>query len=253
MSETGDYNNKNPDATHEAGRNPVFTLHGVGKTYTMGEVEVQALREVDLSLYEGEFVVLLGASGSGKSTLLNILGGLDTPSMGTINYLDHDLTHADDAALTEFRREHVGFVFQFYNLIPSLTALENVQLVTEISPNPMDAMEALNMVGLADRMHHFPAQLSGGEQQRVAIARAIAKQPDILLCDEPTGALDFRTGKLVLEVLERINRDLGTTIAVITHNAAIAGMAHRVVHISSGRVTSIDTNARRVSPEEIAW
>ncbi|HEY0846934.1 MAG TPA: ABC transporter ATP-binding protein [Noviherbaspirillum sp.] len=219
----------------------------------MGEVQVQALRDVDLDLYEGEFVVLLGASGSGKSTLLNILGGLDTPTAGTIVYLDHDLTHADDAALTEFRREHVGFVFQFYNLIPSLTALENVQLVTEISPDPMDAVEALKMVGLADRLHHFPAQLSGGEQQRVAIARAVAKQPDILLCDEPTGALDFRTGKLVLEVLERINRELGTTTAVITHNAAIAGMAHRVVHISSGRITHIDTNTTRISPEEIQW
>lgn len=234
-------------------RKAVFTLHGVGKTYVMGEVQVNALRDVDLDLYEGEFVVLLGASGSGKSTLLNILGGLDTPTTGTIDYLDHNLTHADDAHLTAFRREHVGFVFQFYNLIPSLTALENVQLVTEISPDPMDAVEALRLVGLGDRLHHFPAQLSGGEQQRVAIARAIAKQPDILLCDEPTGALDFRTGKLVLEVLERINRELGTTTAVITHNAAIAGMAHRVVHISSGRITHIETNEHRVSPEEIQW
>lgn len=231
----------------------VFTLRGVGKTYTMGEVQVAALRDVDLDLYEGEFIVLLGASGSGKSTLLNILGGLDTPSAGTLVYLDHDLTHAGDADLTAFRREHVGFVFQFYNLIPSLTALENVQLVTEISLNPMDPVQALRLVGLEDRMHHFPAQLSGGEQQRVAIARAIAKQPDMLLCDEPTGALDFRTGKLVLEVLARINRELGTTIAVITHNAAIAGMAHRVVYISSGRITRIETNAQRVSPEDIQW
>lgn len=234
-------------------RKAVFTLRGVGKTYTMGEVQVNALRDVDLDLYEGEFVVLLGASGSGKSTLLNILGGLDTPSFGTINYLDHDLTDAGDSALTEFRRDHVGFVFQFYNLIPSLTALENVQLVTEISPNPMDAEEALRMVGLNDRIHHFPAQLSGGEQQRVAIARAIAKQPDMLLCDEPTGALDFRTGKLVLEVLDRINRELGTTIAVITHNAAIAGMAHRVVYISSGQITRVETNEKRLSPEDIQW
>ena len=235
------------------GGQAVFTLRGVGKTYTMGEVRVDALKEVDLDLYQGEFVVLLGASGSGKSTLLNILGGLDTPSTGAINYLDHDLTHAGDAGLTAFRREHVGFVFQFYNLIPSLTALENVQLVTEISPHPMDAFEALKMVGLEERVNHFPAQLSGGEQQRVAIARAIAKQPDILLCDEPTGALDFRTGKLVLEVLERINRELGTTTAIITHNAAIAGMAHRVVSISSGRITRIEANAHRLAPGEISW
>jgi putative ABC transport system ATP-binding protein len=236
-----------------AGPHPVFTLRDVAKTYIMGEVRVSALRDVNLELYEGEFVVLLGASGSGKSTLLNILGGLDTPTTGTLQYLDHDLTHASDAMLTAFRREHVGFVFQFYNLIPSLTALENVQLVTEISPNPMDPAEALRLVGLEERMHHFPAQLSGGEQQRVAIARAIAKQPDMLLCDEPTGALDYRTGKLVLEVLDRINRELGTTTAVITHNAAIAGMAHRVIHISSGCITHIETNAHRISPGEIRW
>ncbi|OWW22886.1 ABC transporter ATP-binding protein [Noviherbaspirillum denitrificans] len=234
-------------------RNTVFSLRDVAKTYTMGEVRVLALHDVNLDLYEGEFVVLLGASGSGKSTLLNILGGLDTPSAGTLHYLDHDLTSASDAELTAFRREHVGFVFQFYNLIPSLTALENVQLVTEISPHPMDPAEALRMVGLEERMHHFPAQLSGGEQQRVAIARAIAKQPDMLLCDEPTGALDFRTGKLVLEVLDRINRELGTTTAVITHNAAIAGMAHRVIHISSGCITRIETNAQRLAPGDIRW
>ncbi|HJV85127.1 MAG TPA: ABC transporter ATP-binding protein [Noviherbaspirillum sp.] len=219
----------------------------------MGEVQVAALKDVDLDLYEGEFVVLLGASGSGKSTLLNILGGMDTPTAGTIRYLDHDLTHAGDAALTLFRREHVGFVFQFYNLIPSLTALENVQLVTEISESPMDPVEALTMVGLGDRIDHFPAQMSGGEQQRVAIARAIAKQPDILLCDEPTGALDFQTGKLVLEVLSRINRELGTTVAVITHNAAIARMAHRIIYISSGHITRVEFNKNRVSPAEIEW
>ncbi len=243
------------DATSDpAGRRrAVFRLRGVAKTYTMGEVQVPALREVDLDLYDGEFVVLLGASGSGKSTLLNILGGLDTPSEGSVGYLDHNLSHAGDAGLTRFRREHVGFVFQFYNLIPSLTALENVQLVTEISPTPMDPVEALQLVGLGDRLHHFPAQLSGGEQQRVAIARAIAKRPDVLLCDEPTGALDFRTGKLVLQVLERINRELGTTTVVITHNAAIAGMAHRVVYISSGRITRIESNATRLTPEDITW
>ncbi|WP_334186716.1 ABC transporter ATP-binding protein [Noviherbaspirillum sp.] len=219
----------------------------------MGEVQVHALKNVSLDLYEGEFIVLLGASGSGKSTLLNILGGLDTPTSGSIRYLDTDLTSASDMVLTQFRRDHVGFVFQFYNLIPSLTALENVALVTEISPDPMDPAEALALVGLADRVDHFPAQLSGGEQQRVAIARAIAKRPDMLLCDEPTGALDFQTGKLVLEVLERINRELGTTTAVITHNAAIAGMAHRVVYISSGQITRIETNASRLTPAEISW
>lgn len=232
---------------------PVFTLHDVSKIYTMGEVQVEALRHVDLDLHAGEFIVLLGASGSGKSTLLNILGGLDTPTSGTLNYLDHNLTSADEAALTTFRREHVGFVFQFYNLIPSLTALENVQLVTEISVNPMDAAQALALVGLSDRLHHFPAQLSGGEQQRVAIARAVAKRPDVLLCDEPTGALDFKTGKIVLQVLQRVNQELGTTIVIITHNAAIAGMADRVVYIGSGQITRIERNAARLSPEDIAW
>ncbi|WP_414691356.1 ABC transporter ATP-binding protein [Noviherbaspirillum sp.] len=242
-----------PPPSPPAERQPVFILRGLARTYTMGEVEVVALKDVDLDLYQGEFVVILGASGSGKSTLLNILGGMDTPSAGTIRYLDHELTNAGDAALTSFRREHVGFVFQFYNLIPSLTARENVQLVTEISEHPMDPVEALKLVGLGDRVDHFPAQLSGGEQQRVAIARAIAKQPDILLCDEPTGALDFRTGKLVLEVLDHINRVLGTTVAVITHNAAIAGMADRVIYISSGHITRMESNAHRISPAEIEW
>ncbi|MGZ3237901.1 MAG: ABC transporter ATP-binding protein [Burkholderiaceae bacterium] len=228
-------------------------MRGVTKIYGTGEVQIQALNNVDLDLYESEFIALLGASGSGKSTLLNILGGLDTPTSGALRYLDHDLTDADDVELTRFRRDHVGFVFQFYNLIPSLTALENVQLVTEISAQPMDPAEALTLVGLGDRLDHFPAQLSGGEQQRVAIARAIAKRPDILLCDEPTGALDIHTGKLVLAALDKINREIGTTTAVITHNVAIAGMAHRVVHISSGRITHIDTNATRMSPEQISW
>ena len=234
-------------------RHIVFSLRGVGKVYLMGDVRVDALRAVDLDLMASEFMVLLGASGSGKSTLLNILGGLDTPTSGSVHYLDHDLAQADDAALTQFRREHVGFVFQFYNLIPSLTALENVELVTEISANPMDASEALARVGLSDRLHHFPSQLSGGEQQRVAIARAIAKRPDILLCDEPTGALDFSTGKLVLDVLEQINRELGTTTVIITHNAAIAGMAHRVVSLSSGQITGITRNAQRLSPSALSW
>ncbi len=234
-------------------REAVFTLHNVSKTYVMGEVEVRALQDVNLELYRGEFVVLLGASGSGKSTLLNILGGLDTPTTGSVGYCGEDLSSADDALLTRFRRDHVGFVFQFYNLIPSLTALENVQLVTEIARQPMDAGDALEMVGLSERKNHFPAQLSGGEQQRVAIARAIAKRPDLLLCDEPTGALDFRTGKLVLSVLDRVNQTLGTTVAVITHNAAIAGMANRVIHISSGRIVDITSNATRLTVEDISW
>lgn len=243
-------------ANKAAGEPPgrvVCSMQGISKIYTMGEVKIPALKHVSLELYEGEFIVILGASGSGKSTLLNILGGLDTPTDGILTYLDQDLSSASDAELTQFRRDHVGFVFQFYNLIPSLTALENVQLVTEISPDPMDAAEALARVGLQDRLHHFPAQLSGGEQQRVAIARAIAKRPDILLCDEPTGALDFRTGKLVLDALNQINRELGTTIAVITHNAAIAGMADRVIYISSGEIQRIDRNEMRLSPEDMQW
>ncbi len=231
----------------------VFHVHGVSRVYRMGEVEVHALREVDLDLYEGELVVLLGAAGSGKSTLLNILGGLDRPTHGEVYYRDHLLTAATDAELTEFRREHVGFVFQFYNLVPSLTALENVALVTQIAPDPMDPAQALELVGLGDRRNHFPAQLSGGEQQRVAIARAVAKRPDVLLCDEPTGALDYATGKVVLEVLERVNRELGTITVLITHNAAIAAMADRVIRIGSGRIVGIERNARRAAPSEISW
>jgi putative ABC transport system ATP-binding protein len=232
---------------------PVFHLHGVSKVYTMGEVTVQALRQVELDLYAGEFVVLLGPSGSGKSTLVNILGGLDVPTAGEVYYLDHNLTALDDQALTLFRREHVGFVFQFYNLIPSLTALENVALVTDIAEKPMNPVKALELVDLGNRLHHFPAQLSGGEQQRVAIARAVVKQPDVLLCDEPTGALDYATGKLVLEVLDKVNRDLGTITVVITHNAAIAGMADRVIRISSGEIVEIRVNERRLSPGELSW
>jgi putative ABC transport system ATP-binding protein len=228
-------------------------MRGVTKVYPMGEVAVRALDGVDLDLYSGEFVVLLGASGSGKSTLVNILGGLDIPTTGEVWYLDHNLTGAGDEDLTRYRREHVGFVFQFYNLIPSLTARENVALVTEIAEKPMAAAEALGLVGLGDRLDHFPAQMSGGEQQRVAIARAVAKRPDVLLCDEPTGALDFATGKVVLEVLERVNRELGTTTVVITHNAAIARMADRVIRISSGRITGIEENAVKARPEELAW
>jgi len=219
----------------------------------MGEVDVMALRGVDLDLFAGEFVVLLGPSGSGKSTLLNILGGLDSPTSGSVHYRDRELTEFDDGALTRYRRDYVGFVFQFYNLIPSLTARENVALITEIARRPMKPEEALQMVGLGARMDHFPAQMSGGEQQRVAIARAVAKKPDVLLCDEPTGALDVQTGIMVLEAIERINRELGTTTAVITHNAVIAEMADRVVHLSGGLITGVDVNARKRPASELNW
>ncbi|WP_237219156.1 ABC transporter ATP-binding protein [Rhodoferax aquaticus] len=219
----------------------------------MGEVKVNALMDVDLTIYKGEFIVLLGASGSGKSTLLNILGGLDCPSSGTAQFAEHDLTHASDDELTLYRRDHVGFVFQFYNLIPSLTVRENVELVTDIAKDPMPAVEALGLVGLAERVDHFPSQLSGGEQQRVAIARAIVKKPEVLLCDEPTGALDYQTGKLVLEVIARINREMGTTAIVITHNAAIAGMADRVLYLSGGRIEKMVQNDHKVAPSELTW
>lgn len=233
--------------------NVVFEARGVTKVYRMGEVEVHALRGIDLDLYEGEFLVLLGPSGSGKSTLLNILGGLDVPTSGTVHYRDHNLTADDDAELTRYRREHVGFVFQFYNLIPSLTARENVALVTEIADKPMTPEEALTLVGLGNRMDHFPSQLSGGEQQRIAIARSIAKRPEVLLCDEPTGALDVTTGILVLEVIERVNRELGTTTAVITHNAVISSMADRVVALSNGQIASIRRNAQKQPATLLQW
>ena len=232
---------------------PVFVAEHLGKVYRTGEVEVVALHDVSLAIPRGQFVVLLGPSGSGKSTLLNILGGLDVPTSGTVRFGDHELTGADEAALTRYRREHVGFVFQFYNLIPSLTVRENVALVTDIAEQPMDIDEAIDRVGLTPRRDHFPAQLSGGEQQRVAIARAIAKRPDVLLCDEPTGALDYQTGKLVLEVIERINRELGTTAVVITHNAAIAGMADQVIHLGDGRIQRVERNAHKISPAELSW
>ncbi|HEX6533982.1 MAG TPA: ABC transporter ATP-binding protein [Gemmatimonadaceae bacterium] len=231
----------------------VFVARGVTKVYHMGDIEVHALRGVDFDLHAGELLVLLGASGSGKSTLLNILGGLDTPTAGEVRFRDHDLARASSDDLTRYRREHVGFVFQFYNLIPSLTARENVALVTDIADDPMRPDDALALVGLGERLDHFPAQLSGGEQQRVAIARAIAKQPDVLLCDEPTGALDAETGRLVLSVIDRVNRELGTATAVITHNAPIAAMADRVLRMTSGRITQETRNARRASPEELTW
>jgi putative ABC transport system ATP-binding protein len=232
---------------------PVFEARTLTKVYRMGEVEVHALRGVDLDLYQSEFVVILGPSGSGKSTLLNVLGGLDVPSSGTVRYRDHNLTAADQRQLTLYRREHVGFVFQFYNLIPSLTARENVELVTDIATEPMPASEALRMVGLEDRLDHFPSQMSGGEQQRVAIARAIAKRPDVLLCDEPTGALDISTGIVVLEAIERINKDLGTTTAVITHNSAVAAMADRVISLADGRIVAEERHTTKVSPRELRW
>jgi len=236
-----------------ADKDIVFNTRGITKVYQMGEVQVHALRGIDLELYEGEFIVLLGASGSGKSTLLNILGGLDVPTSGTVRYADHDLSNFRESVLTSYRREHVGFVFQFYNLIPSLTARENIALVTEISSKPLPPDEALALVNLSDRADHFPAQLSGGEQQRVAIARAIAKRPDVLLCDEPTGALDIRTGIVVLEALAKANRELDTTTVVITHNVAIADMADRVIHLSDGKISNIEINSRKKAPAELSW
>lgn len=233
--------------------NVIFSTRSLTKVYQMGEVQVHALRGVDLDLYTGELVVLLGPSGSGKSTLLNILGGLDTASAGQVSYRRQDLTTASDKTLTEYRRYHVGFVFQFYNLIASLTALENIAVVTEIAHQPMQPAGALNLVGLGERMNHFPAQLSGGEQQRVAIARAIAKNPDVLLCDEPTGALDSATGILVLEALARVNRELGTTTVIITHNAVIAAMADRVIQLADGRITQVQANTEKLEPNTLSW
>lgn len=231
----------------------VFRARGLSKVYRMGEVEVVALRSVDLDLHGGEFIVLLGPSGSGKSTLLNILGGLDTATTGEVIYDGRDLTRATDRQLTSFRRDHVGFVFQFYNLIPSLTARENVAAVTEIAARPMKPEDALEIVGMGNRLEHFPAQLSGGEQQRVAIARAIAKNPAVLLCDEPTGALDSITGIVVLEALERANRELGTTTVVITHNMVIAEMADRVIRMADGQIADSERNATRKAPRELHW
>ncbi len=239
----------NPNAPGEV----VFQVRDLTKTYVMGEVSVHALRGANLEIYPGELIVLLGPSGSGKSTLLNILGGLDTATSGTVSYRGKNLTNADERELTDYRRFHVGFVFQFYNLIPSLTARENVAVVTEIARNPMAPEDALGLVGLTERLDHFPAQLSGGEQQRVAIARAISKNPEVLLCDEPTGALDSKTGIVVLEALERINRELGTATAIITHNVDIAGMADRVVHLSNGRITQVEVNRVKKPPGELQW
>jgi putative ABC transport system ATP-binding protein len=232
---------------------PVFVARNLSKLYRMGDIDVIALKSMDLQIREGEFIVLIGPSGSGKSTLLNILGGLDAPSGGEAWFRDHNLVGASEAHLTDYRRDHIGFVFQFYNLIPSLTVRENVALVTEIAADPISPEAALALVGLDQRLDHFPSQLSGGEQQRVAIARAIAKRPDVLLCDEPTGALDYDTGVIVLAAIAHINRSLGTTTIIITHNAAIAGMADRVVHLAGGSVARVEVNARRLAPEDIRW
>ena len=239
--------------TTEASPNAVFVARELTKTYRMGDVEVNALRGVDLDLYDGELAVILGPSGSGKSTLLNILGGLDTPTTGLVRYRTEDLFAAGDEALTRYRRLHVGFVFQFYNLIPSLTARENVALVTDIADDPLPAEEVLALVGLQGRMDHFPTQMSGGEQQRVAIARAVAKRPDVLLCDEPTGALDAETGKVVLEVIDRVNRELRTSVAVITHNAVIGQMADRVISMHNGKISHVTRNAERARAEGLVW
>jgi putative ABC transport system ATP-binding protein len=236
-----------------APRTPVFEARGITKIYRMGEVAVPALRGVDVAFHEGELVVLLGASGSGKSTLLNVLGGLDVPTSGTVRWRDHDLADPDERQLTRYRRDHVGFVFQHYNLVPSLTARENVALAAEIARAPMSPEEALALVGLSARLDHFPSQLSGGEQQRVAIARAVVKRPEVLLCDEPTGALDAATGRLVLEVLSKVNRELGTTTVVITHNATIADMADRVLVLRDGAVVEERTNAAKKTPAELSW
>ncbi len=230
-----------------------FAVRGLTKVYRSGETEVHALRGIDLELFAGEVVVLLGPSGSGKSTLLNIIGGLDRPTSGTVRFDDVELTALDDGALTRYRRDHVGFVFQFYNLIPSLTARENVALVTEIAPDPMTPEDALTLVGLEHRLDHFPAQMSGGEQQRVAIARAIAKRPQVLLCDEPTGALDSKTGVVVLEAIERVNRELGALTGLITHNAGIAAMADRVIDFADGRVQEVRANPDKRPAAELSW
>lgn len=232
---------------------PIFSTRELTKVYEMGEVQVHALRGIDLEIFAGELVVLLGASGSGKSTLVNILGGLDTATGGSVTYKDTDLTHASETELTSYRRFNVGFVFQFYNLIPSLTARENVAIVTEIAENPMKPEEALALVNLADRMDHFPAQLSGGEQQRVAIARAVAKNPDVLLCDEPTGALDSKTGIVVLKALQKVNQNLGTATVLITHNVVIGGMADRIISLHDGKISGIEKNETKIPPDQMEW
>lgn len=247
MAELQSLNEKN------ASTDVLLSVHGLTKVYQTGAVKVHALRGIELTIKTGELIVLLGASGSGKSTLLNIIGGLDSPTTGRVSFLGEDITEYGPSALTQFRRAHVGFIFQFYNLVPSLTARENVALVTEISTNPIAPEEALRMVGLGERIHHFPAQLSGGEQQRVAVARAIAKRPNLLLCDEPTGALDSKTGVQVLEALKTVNEDLGATTLIITHNIGIAEMADRVIRLSDGMIAEERQMGRRRLPSELSW
>lgn len=239
--------------TTTATAEPLMELIGIGRTFTMGEVKVEVLRDVDLTIQRGEFLAIVGPSGSGKTTILNLIGGLDQPTVGTIRYRDRDMTHATGKQLTRFRRDEVGFVFQFYNLVPNLTARENVLVATELSANPIDVDKVLDLVGLKERKDHFPAQMSGGEQQRVAIARAVAKNPELLLCDEPTGALDFQTGKKVLRVLVDLNRELKKTVVVITHNASLAAVADRVVHLRSGEITESTRNESPIAPEEVVW
>jgi putative ABC transport system ATP-binding protein len=256
VTETARLNDHHPGAApsiESVAAGSLLRTSKLTKIYRMGEVEILALDKVDFSAEAGEFDVILGPSGSGKSTFLKLVGGLDTATSGEAWFLDHELTNASEGALTQYRREHVGFVFQFYNLVPSLTAWENVKLVTEISRRPMRAEEALELVGLQDRTNHFPAQLSGGEQQRVAIARAIAKRPDLLLCDEPTGALDSKTGVVVLDALTKVNAELGTTTLVITHNMAIGSIAHRVINFANGRIASIETNSARLPASSVSW
>lgn len=231
----------------------LLRLDDVGRTYVMGEVSVEVLKHVNLDIRRGEILVIVGPSGSGKTTMLNMLGGLDSPSTGQIWFQERDLARARPAELTAYRRDEVGFVFQFYNLVPNLTAEENVRVATELSRRPLDVVEVLKMVGLEHRRDHFPSQLSGGEQQRVAIARAVAKNPELLLCDEPTGALDFETGKRVLRLLVDLNQTLGKTIVVITHNAALAQVGHRVVHLRSGEVRQVEEVTERLAPEEVVW
>lgn len=242
-----------PDESEGGPGRPLLRLEAVDKTFTMGEVEVRAARRVSLDVCPGEFLVMVGPSGSGKTTILNLVGGLDTPTGGRLFFRDREMTAWTQPELTRYRRDSVGFIFQFYNLVPNLTAVENVMVATELSGHPMDPLEALEKVDLADRADHFPAQLSGGEQQRVSVARAIAKNPELLLCDEPTGALDFETGKRVLRLLVDLRDDLGSTIVVITHNTAIAGVADRVIHLRSGEVTEVERNERPIPPEEVVW
>jgi len=232
---------------------PILRLDEIGRTFQMGEVSVEVLKKINLSVRRGEFLAIVGPSGSGKTTILNLIGGLDSPSEGQLWYENRELTHASASDLTRYRRDEIGFVFQFYNLVPTLTARENILVSTEISNNPRNVEEVLNLVGLSERMNHFPAQLSGGEQQRVAIARAVAKSPAVMLCDEPTGALDFETGKRVLRVLVDLNRQLGKTIVIITHNAALAQVADRVVHLRSGEITEITTIDSPIAPEDVVW